>query len=88
MADVKLEKYKVFNGRPLVMCKNNTMIYGNLNEKAYSEIIMLGENVEGMLMVTVKECKTNEVLRPNEFKNGLYEALVYSCEQIERFNQK
>ncbi len=88
MADIKLEKYKVFNGKPLVMCKNNTMIYGNLNEKAYSEIIMLGENVEGMLMVTIKECKTDVILRPNEFKNGLYEALIYSCEQIERFNQK
>ncbi len=88
MADIKIEKYKVFNGRPLVMCKNNTMIYGNLNEKAYSEIIMLGSDVEGMLMVTIKDSKSNEVLRPNEFKTGMFEALEYSCEQIERFNKK
>ena len=88
MADIKIEKYKVFNGRPLVMCKNNTMIYGNLNEKAYSEIIMLGPDVEGMLMVTIKDSKSNEVLRPTEFKTGMFEALDYSCEQIERFNKK
>lgn len=88
MAEIKIDKYKVFNGRPLVMCKNNTMIYGDLNEKAYAEIIMLGPDVEGMLMVTVKDSKTNEVLRPNEFKNGMFEALEYSCEQIERFNKK
>ena len=86
MADIK--NYAVFKDRPLVMCKNNTMIYGNMNEKAYSEIIMLGPDVEGMLMVTIKACGSNEVFRPNDFKNGIYEALEYSCEQIDRYNKK
>ena len=86
MADIK--NYAVFNGRPLVMCANNTMIYGNLTEKAYAEIIMLGPDVEGMLMVTIKECGTDNVLVPNDFKNGLYDALQHACEQIDRFNKK
>ena len=88
MAEIKIDKYKVFNGRPLVMCKNNTMIYGDLNEKAYAEIIMLGADVEGMLMVTIIDSKTKEVLLPNTFKNGMYEALEHACEQIDRFNKK
>lgn len=86
MADIK--NYTVFGGRPLVMCKNNTMIYGNLSEKAYAEIIMLMDNVEGMLMVTIKASGSNEILRPNEFKQGIHEALEYACEQIERYNKK
>ena len=86
MVDIK--NYAVFKERPLVMCKNNTMIYGNLNEKAYAEIIMLMDNVEGMLMVTIKASGSNEVLRPNEFKNGIHEALEYSCLQIDRYNKK
>ena len=86
MADIK--NYAVFNGRPLVMCKNNTMIYGNLTEKAYAEIIMLGDNVEGMLMVSIKASSSNEILRTNEFKTGIHEALEYSCLQIDRYNKK
>ncbi len=88
MADMKIDNYAVFKGRPLVMCKNNTMIYGDLEEKAYAEIVMLGDNVEGMLMVTILDAQSKEVLRPNEFKNGIYEALEYSCEQIDRYNKK
>lgn len=83
-----IDNYAVFKGRPLVMCKNNTMIYGDLKEKAYAEIIMLGEDVEGMLMVTILATETKEVLRPNDFKSGLYDALEYACEQIERYNKK
>ena len=86
MADIK--NYAVFRERPLVMCANNTMVYGNMNEQAYAEIIMLMDSVEGMLMVTIKTCGTDEILRPNEFKQGLYEALEYSCEQIDRYNKK
>ena len=86
MADIK--NYTVFKERPLVMCKNNTMIYGDLNEKAYAEIVMLMDNVEGMLMVTIKASGSNDVLRPNEFKQGIHEALEYACEQIERYNKK
>jgi hypothetical protein len=86
---VNIDKYAVFAGRPLVMCKNNTMIYGDLNEKAIAEIIMLGPDVEGMLMVTIKDSKNPEnVLRANEFKTGIHAALEYACEQIDRYNKK
>ena len=74
MAEIKIENFKVFNGRPLVMCKSNTMIYGDLNEKAYAEIIMLA-NAEGPMIVTIKDSKTNDILLPNVFKTGMYEAL-------------
>jgi hypothetical protein len=39
-------------------------------------------------MVTIIDSKTKEVLLPNTFKNGMYEALEHACEQIERFNKK
>ena len=87
MAEIKIDNFKVFNGRPLVMCKSNTMIYGDLNEKAYAEIIMM-VNAEGPMIVNIKDSKTNEMLIPTAFKNGMYEALEHACEQIDRFNKK
>ena len=87
MAEIK--NYTVYKSKPIVMfSQNNTIIYGNMNERAYAEIVVLGADVSGMLMVTVKSTEDKSVLRPNEFKNGLSEALDYSCEQIERYNKK
>lgn len=90
---LNIDKYVVFKGYPLVQCSNNFMVYGSLSEQAFAEIVILGEqngaNYPGMTMVTIKTTAPgNEVLRPNEFKNGLWEALEYSYEQIERFNKK
>ena len=87
MAEIK--NYTVYKSKPVVMfSQNNTIIYGDMNEKAFSEIVVLGEDVTGMLMVTIKSTENKSVLRANEFKNGLQEALDYSCEQIERYNKK
>lgn len=99
MGSVNVDKYVTFRGHPLVLCDNNFIVYGNLSEQAFAEIIIMGEQeikngetsvtVPGMMMVTIKSTKDgNEVLRANEFKNGLWEALDYSYEQIERFNRK
>ncbi len=90
---VSIDKYIVFRGYPLLRCSNNFMAYGDLNGHAFAEIVILGEQggaeYPGMTMVTIKStAQGNEVLRPNEFKNGLWEALEYSYEQIERFNKK
>lgn len=87
MAEIK--NYTVYKSKPIVMfSQNNTIIYGDMNEKAFAEIVVLGEDVTGMLMVTIKSTENKSVLRANEFKNGLQEALDYSCEQIERYNKK
>ena len=87
MAEIK--NYTVYKSKPVVMfSQNNTIIYGDMNEKAFAEIVVLGKDVTGMLMVTIKSTENKSVLRANEFKNGLQEALDYSCEQIERYNKK
>ena len=84
-----IQSYAVFKERPLVLCNNNFMVYGNLSEKAFAEICLLTGDVKGMMMVTIKSTdEGNAVLRENEFKTGLYQALEYACEQIERYNRK
>ncbi len=93
MAALNIDNYVVFKGHPLVQCKNNVMAYGDLSGAAYAEIIILGGGegaaYPGMVMVTIKSTAAgNDILRQNEFKNGLWEALDYSYEQIERFNKK
>ena len=89
MTPEEIKNYAVFKGHPLVLCNNNAMVYGNLNGKAFAEIIVLTGNVSETMMVTIKStAEGNEVLRPNEFKNGIAEALEYSYEQIERYNKK
>ncbi len=93
MSAATVNNYVLFKGHPLVMCQNNFMAYGNLDGAAFAEMIVLGGGegsaYPGMVMVTIKSTeKGNEVLRQNEFKNGLWEALEYAYEQIERFNKK
>lgn len=99
MNTVNVDNYVTFRGHPLVLFDNNFIAYGNLSEQAFAEIIIMGNReikngdaavtVPGMMMVTIKSTKNgNEVLRANEFKTGLWEALDYAYEQIERFNRK
>lgn len=84
-----IKNYTVFKERPLVLCNNNFMVYGNLCEKAFAEICLLTGDVKGMMMVTIKSTEPgNAVLRENEFMTGLYQALEYACEQIARYNLK
>ncbi len=93
MSITNIDNYVVFKGHPLVMCQNNVMAYGDLNGSAFAEMVVLGGGegaaYPGMMMVTIKSTSAgNEVLRQNEFKNGLWEALDYAYEQVERFNKK
>ncbi len=93
MSAMNIDNYVVFKGIPLVMCQNNVMAYGDLSGTAFAEMVVLGGGegtaYPGMMMVTIKSTSAgNEVLRQNEFKNGLWEALDYAYAQIERFNKK
>ncbi len=89
MANGKITNYVVYKGHPVVLCENNALAYGDLNKKAFAEMIMLAGDAAGPIMVTIKSTAAgNEVLRANEFKNGMFEALEYSFEQIERYNKK
>ena len=89
-----IENYVTFKGLPLVKFGENFMIYGDMEQKAYADIIIVGpsENKEeypGATMVTIKSTtEKDKVLRDNEFKNGMWETLNYAYEQIMRFNNK
>ena len=101
MADNKIiENYVLYQGRPLIKNKSS-MIYGSFNEAAYADMIILNETEEktpdgntvmvpSMIMVTIMSTDKTQLqpLRPQEFCNGLAEALEYSIAQIERFNKK
>jgi len=96
----KIENYVLYQGRPLV--KNGpTMVYGSFKEAAYADMIVLNETEEktadgatvmvpNMIMVTIMSTDKTQLapLRPQEFHQGLYDALEYSITQIERFNKK
>ena len=95
-----IENYLLYKGRPLVR-KDQTLIYGSFKEKAYADMVILSEKEElaedgskhtvpDMIMVTILSTDKNVTapLRTQEFKTGLYSALEYSSEQIDRFNKK
>lgn len=89
MANEKITNYVIYKGHPVVLCENNAMAYGDLSKKAFAELILLAGDASGPIMVTVKSTAAgNETLRPNEFKNGMFEALEYAYEFIEFFNKK
>ena len=84
-----ITNYVVYKGHPVVLCENNALAYGDLSKKAFAEMIMLAGDAAGPIMVTIKSTASgNDVLRANEFKNGMFEALEYASEQIERYNKK
>lgn len=95
-----INNYLVYQGKPLVR-NGPTMVYGSFNEAAYADMIILSETdetatdgtkhkVPDNIMVTIKSTDNakDNVLRPQEFRKGLYDALDYSYTQIERFNKK
>ncbi len=89
MANGKITNYVVYKGHPVVLCENNALAYGDLNKKAFAEMILIAGDAAGPIMVTVKSTSEgNAVLRANEFKNGMFEALEYAYEQIERYIKK
>ena len=99
MADKKIENYVLYQGRPLIK-NGQSMVYGSFKEAAYADMIVMSETEEkaadgstvmvpGMIMVTIKSTGADQkILRPQDFKNGLYETLDYSITQIEFFNKK
>ena len=84
-----ITNYVVYKGHPVVLCENNAMAYGDLSKKAFAEMILFTGDAAGPIMVTIKSTASgNAPLRNGELKNGMYEALEYAFEQIERFNKK
>lgn len=89
MANEKITNYVVYKGHPIVLCENNAMAYGDISKKSFAELILLAGDASGPIMVTIKStAEGNAILRQNEFKNGIYEALEYAYEFIEFFNKK
>ena len=89
MANGKITNYVVYKGHPIVLCENNALAYGDLSKKAFADMILIAGDASGPIMVTIKStAEGNTVLRANEFKNGMFEALEYAYEQIERYNKK
>ena len=101
MADTqKIENYVLYQGRPLIR-NGQTMVYGSFKEAAYADMIILNDKEEkaadgtvlmvpDMIMVTIMSTDKTQLapLRPQEFHQGLADALEYSITQIERFNKK
>lgn len=96
----KIDNYVLYNGRPLIR-NGQTIVYGSFKEAAYADMIILSDKEEkaadgtvvyvpDMIMVTIMSTdKTQTIpLRPQEFHQGLADALDYSITQIERFNKK
>ncbi len=89
MATDKITNYVVYKGHPVVLFEGNAMAYGDLSKKAFADIVLLAGDAAGPIMVTIKSTAGgNAILRANEFKNGIFEALEYAYEQIERYNKK
>ena len=101
MADKQMiENYVLYQGRPLIR-NGQTMVYGSFKEAAYADMIILTDKEEkaadgtvlavpDMIMVTIMSTDKTQItpLRPQEFQQGLANALEYSITQIERFNKK
>ncbi|MBR2459857.1 MAG: hypothetical protein IKB34_01315 [Clostridia bacterium] len=101
MAEVtKIKNYILYEGRPLIR-NGQTLVYGSFSEAAYADMIILNEKQEktpegevievpDMIMVTIMSTDKSQLapLRPQEFHQGLADALEYSITQIERFNKK
>ncbi|MBQ9117310.1 MAG: hypothetical protein IJY04_09825 [Clostridia bacterium] len=101
MADTKkITNYILYQDRPLIR-NGQTLVYGSFSESAYADMIILSEKEEktpsgevievpDMIMVTIMSTDKTQLapLRPQEFHQGLSDALEYSITQIERFNKK